>query len=210
MALVGGIAAELITSNNSAQSPLLKFPREVRDKIYADVFEGSVSQVDEQNTSPYGGNRHRLIRDGNVRGGEWAFIMSCKQVCEEAIGIYYEKTTFAFTDPVVGGNWLFSIPCQYLVALSKVRFDAIKHHSDTAPAPTQPGQLAYKSWQVAGAQTAVLNLLEMLECYGIELPLGVLMVSDTANEYGEKSWMVPYMSGKYLIFNLSGPIGSRY
>lgn len=127
--------------------------------------------------------------------------MSCKQVYEEAIGIYYETTTFAFTDPTAGENWLFTIPCQYLVAISKVRFDAIKHHSDTDPAPTQPGYLAYKSWQVASAQMAVRDFLAILECYGIELPLVVLMVSDTANEYGEKSWMVPSMSGKCLSFN---------
>lgn len=82
---------------------LLSIPTELRLKIFEFSIDNSTVHVAENGTIScihdkvvwaYG-QRHQCTTRGCVSG----LILSCRQVFHEAIGIYYDKTVFAFACP---------------------------------------------------------------------------------------------------------------
>ena len=101
-------------STNQIQSQLLRLPAELRDQIYQYTFEGDIFDVDKPRLK----KPHRRNTIG--------LLLSCEQIHDEAIELYYKHTTFFFVDWNEGTDWLKERPYRYIDLISDLRFDTVE------------------------------------------------------------------------------------
>ncbi|EME40644.1 hypothetical protein DOTSEDRAFT_103251, partial [Dothistroma septosporum NZE10] len=85
-------------------SRFLKLPAEIRNVIYADLFQDQEERIRPDYTLP-------------------GFLTSCKQIYTEAIGLFYNLTTFRCLDEDSTVSWLTNLPKPHLDLVPEVRYD---------------------------------------------------------------------------------------
>ncbi|KAK4618035.1 hypothetical protein CLAFUW4_12211 [Fulvia fulva] len=86
------------------KSPFLKLPAEIRNVIYTDLFQDQEARIRPDYTLP-------------------GLLTSCKQLYTEAIGLYYNLTTFRCLDETSTISWLIHLPRPFLDLVPEVRYD---------------------------------------------------------------------------------------
>jgi hypothetical protein len=87
------LASAVGGSKQVQASPLTALPPELRNRIYALVFENHVSDAAKGPTIHYEGS---LTNDKRIAASTPGLILTCKQLHQEALGIFYTHAKFQF------------------------------------------------------------------------------------------------------------------
>ncbi|KAK5136631.1 hypothetical protein LTR08_002645 [Meristemomyces frigidus] len=93
------------------QSPLMRLAPELRNRIYQMVFEDTEVVLPDASKSHQGGMR--------VPG----ILMACRQVHEEAVGLFYSNAVFTTSEHPRLLLWFDRLPLKYVMLLENVHYD---------------------------------------------------------------------------------------
>ena len=95
------------------QSPLLRLPAELRNRIYQEIL----SEIEQP------------IRLTTTRQSP-SVLSVCHQICEEGSGLFYSTATFQFTDPSICLRFLENLSHEHRKLVQEIRYDCSETCSD--------------------------------------------------------------------------------
>lgn len=93
-----------LSSHQSATSPFLALPAEIRNQVYTSLFLDDPPRIRPEYEIP-------------------SILRTCRQIYYEALGLYYTSTPFRCLDEDSAVSWLSTIPPKYLDMIPEVRYD---------------------------------------------------------------------------------------
>lgn len=123
------------------QSLLMRLPPELRNRIYHQAFKGHETVLE----CAAGTLRLRMPQAPGI-------LLTCRQVHQEAVGIFYSTTAICSSTAWCIAKWLQGLPENRVDLLSDVRFDAVSgaEYKSTRRVivSTAQGELFVISWHL--------------------------------------------------------------